>query len=784
MPENQSREELKQRVEGLERRIRAAEKSEFFLQKSQEMGKLGHFSYDPETGIVEGSSELFKIFGVDPHHPLSNAFYKAVHPEDQHLIFPFIDRAVKKGVPFDVEHRVRHRNGDILWVHAKGELIETPEGNRLVGAVQDITESVLAQADLAQIFAMSLDLICIADIETATFIKVNPAFTIVLGYTETELLEKPFLDFIHPEDVDKTRHTVEKKLRSGAKVVNFENRYRCKNGDYRWLSWVSHPIPEKGRTYAMARDITGYKAFQAEQAEIQQELIQRNRFIEAILDYLPIGLGVNTIDSGEVSYLNKKFEEIYGWPKADFPTVAQFFDKVFPDPKEREALREKIIGDMASGDPERMAWEDLEITTKAGEKRIVFAKNIPIPDQNLMISTVQDFTEKRKLEEQVRQAQRMESIGRLAGGVAHDSNNMLSIISGNAEIALEEVGDDTPVASHLREIQKAAKRSADLTRQLLAFARKQTVSPQTLDLNKTIDRMLKMLQRLIGERIDLVWRPKTGLWAVRVDPTQIDQVLANLCVNARDAIEDIGNITIETDNVVFEDDYCRDHDGFKPGRYVMLAVSDNGCGMGTEILNHIFEPFYTTKHLGQGTGLGLATVYGIVKQNDGFITVYSEPGNGTTMKLYFPRFDPLSEPVQGIPVVDAAVGGTETILLVEDDTAILNVSKKMLERLGYNVFSASNPVHAIHIATKYPGEIHLLITDVIMPIMNGRDLALKLLPLHPEMKCLYMSGYTANVISHHGVLDEGIQFINKPFSKRELALKIRKTMDQGKTLDS
>jgi CheY-like chemotaxis protein len=361
--------------------------------------------------------------------------------------------------------------------------------------------------------------------------------------------------------------------------------------------------------------------------------------------------------------------------------------------------------------------------------------------------------------------------------VAHDFNNMLSIILGNTEMILEDLEDSNPVIQHLHEVQKAAERSADLTRQLLAFARKQTISPKELDLNEAIEGMLGMMRRLIGENINLAWLPKMKLWKTRIDPSQIDQTLANLCVNARDAIEDVGKITIETDNISFDMDYCREHEGFKPGDYVMVALSDTGCGMDKKTLENLFEPFFTTKGIGEGTGLGLATVYGIVKQNNGFINVYSEVNNGTTFSLYFPRHVGKVPSTENPEVQKIDEIGCETILLVEDELSIMKMTTMMLERLGYNVVSANSPTEAMKIAGSYPEKIDLLVTDVVMPGMNGRDLAKKMYQLFPDLKCLFMSGYTANVIAHHGVLDYGMQFIQKPFSRQDLSAKVKKVLD-------
>jgi two-component system cell cycle sensor histidine kinase/response regulator CckA len=389
-----------------------------------------------------------------------------------------------------------------------------------------------------------------------------------------------------------------------------------------------------------------------------------------------------------------------------------------------------------------------------------------------------DVTEEKKLEAQFMQAQKMEAVGRLAGGVAHDFNNMLTLIMGHVEMVLADLAPSDQLRAQLLEVDKAARRSAGLTAQLLAYARKQVITPRVLDLNDTVSGMLKMLRRLIGENIDLVWRPGDELWSVKIDPSQIDQVVANLCVNARDAITGVGKVTIETGNIIFDEAYCAGRPYFVPGEYVLLAVSDDGCGMDEETRTHLFEPFFTTKSIGQGTGLGLATVYGIVKQNDGFINVYSEPGQGTTFKIYFAahRTAPDNARVEG--EAKTPPGGTETVLMVEDEKEILDLGKKILEKFGYRVLIANTPREAIRLVEAQPGDIHLLITDVVMPEMNGRELAERLVSMKPGLKCLYMSGYTLNVIAHRGILEEGVHFIQKPFSIKDLADRVRETLDR------
>jgi CheY-like chemotaxis protein len=375
----------------------------------------------------------------------------------------------------------------------------------------------------------------------------------------------------------------------------------------------------------------------------------------------------------------------------------------------------------------------------------------------------------------------MESVGRLAGGIAHDFNNMLGVILGHTELALEQLDPQNPLHADLVEIRKAASRSAELTRQLLAFARKQTVAPRVLDLNDTVTGMFNMLRRMIRENIELVWVPEKNLWPIKMDPSQVDQVLANLCVNSCDAIKTTGKITITTAAAAFDQDYCDHFAGFEPGQYVRLAVSDDGCGMDRETIAHIFEPFFTTKQVGQGTGLGLATVYGIVKQNGGYINVSSEPGLGATFSIYLPRHQGPVETTQ-IPGPAGSVGGPETILLVEDEPGILNIGALMLEKLGYAVLPAGTPAEALKIARQHPAQIHLLMTDVVMPKMNGRELAREILALHPDIKLLYMSGYTSDVIATHGVLDQGVHFIQKPFSSQTLDAKVREAIRSEKTV--
>jgi PAS domain S-box-containing protein len=390
----------------------------------------------------------------------------------------------------------------------------------------------------------------------------------------------------------------------------------------------------------------------------------------------------------------------------------------------------------------------------------------------------EDVTERRALEQQLRQAQKMEAIGRLAGGIAHDFNNLLMVISGYSEFLLERVGNDPEMRGHTQEIANAAERATSLTRQLLAFSRKQMLDPKIVDLNSVVSENVKMLTRLIGEDIDLLMVPGQDIGAVKADPGQIEQVIMNLAVNARDAMPKGGKLTIETANVTLDANYARFHAPVKSGDYVMLAISDTGVGMDAETQAHIFEPFYTTKGL-KGTGLGLSTVYGIVKQSEGYIWLYSETGKGTSFKIYLPRFSATGEALATQPALaqEPSSKGHETILLVEDEENLRRLARQSLENQGYNVIDAPDGGAAIKISQAHPGPIHLLLTDVIMPGMNGRELANKLSPTRPEMRILYMSGYTENHIGHNGTLDEGITLLQKPFTLSALRSKVREMLD-------
>jgi PAS domain S-box-containing protein len=602
----------------------------------------------------------------------------------------------------------------------------------------------------------------------------SPAGKQIWGYEQEEVIGRNFMELIHPDDLDLL---VKRFAELGAGMERpLSYRIRDRGGEYRWVRTRTRPRIENG-VFAGASgtliDITEQK--QTEEALRDSEEKHR-RIIEALSD------AVLMRDRERILYANPAALRLF---RADHPgdlIGKRYLDLVHPEDRALSAERVKRSFHEHWIAPPR----EHRILALDGQVVHVESTGMPIQHrgQTQVFGLFRDITGRRQAEEererlqaQLFQSQKMESIGRLAGGVAHDFNNMLGVILGHVEMAAERVDPAAPIHGDLQEIRKAAVRSADLTRQLLAFARKQTVTPRVLDLNGTLSGMRQMLRRLIGEDIELVWRPGEDLWPVKLDPSQIDQILANLSVNARDAIAGVGQVTIETANVRFDEPPCIDHADFAPGEYVLLAVSDNGCGMVREVREKLFEPFFTTKEAGKGTGLGLATVYGIVRQNGGFIHVYSEPDQGTTFRIYLPRHRGKAEGAgtEGIP--EPVVRGRETILLVEDELPLLELSRRMLEKLGYRVLPAGTPGEAISLAEGHAGEIHLLMTDVVMPEMNGRELARKVLSFYPQVKRLFMSGYTADIVAHHGVLETGVNFIQKPYSRQELASRVREALD-------
>ena len=565
------------------------------------------------------------------------------------------------------------------------------------------------------------------------------------------------------------RETIDRAFRRAVELgesYDLELGFRNARGESLWVRTIGNSEVKDGkvvRVFGSIMDITEQKRAETEHERLMAAIEQTGEVVYV------------TDAQGIIQYVNPALEAVSGYSRDEaIGRIPTFLNSGEQD----DAFYQELYQTISSG----KTWQGtLRHRRKDGKLYTEDATISPVSDAGgrivSYVGVSRDTTAQRQFEDRLRQSQKMETVGQLAGGVAHDFNNMLQVITSYTEMSLTKVGEDQPLRKYLQEIRRAAKRSAEITGQLLAFARKQTVSPKVLDLNETVSNTQKMIQRLIGEDIDLVWMPGHGLWQVKIDPAQLDQILANLAVNARDAIGGVGKLTIETENVSFDEAYCAAHGGYTVGEYVLLAVSDDGSGMDKETMSHLFEPFFTTKEPGKGTGLGLATIYGIVKQNNGFINAYSEPGHGTTFKVYLPRVEPGAVPVGVEAQVPMPRGGTETVLVVEDEGAILELAKEILEQFEYRVLAARSPAEALRKSEEHVGPIHLLITDVVMPQMNGRQLAQRLSAERPGLKCLYMSGYTADVIAHRGVLEEGVSFIAKPFSLATLALKVREVLD-------
>ena len=504
------------------------------------------------------------------------------------------------------------------------------------------------------------------------------------------------------------------------------------------------------------------------------------RLFEAARD----GILILDADTGRIVDVNPFLVELTGYSRDEFLEKHLWEIGPFKD----IAASRVAFADLQAR--KHVCYEDLPLRTRDGQEiDVEFVSHVyPVESQDVIQCNVRDMTarkraeaEREKLEEQLPGAQRMEAMGLLTGGVAHDFNNLLSVILCCTEFAMERVRDDDRVREELIEVKKAGERAVALTRQLLAFSRKQVLQPAVLNLNQIAAGVEKMLHRILGEDIDYVQVLAPHLGAVRADPGQIEQVLMNLVVNARDAMPGGGKLTIETRNVDLDEEYAARHVSVKPGSYVQFTVSDTGCGMDKKTQARIFEPFFTTKETGKGTGLGLSTVYGIVKQSGGNIWVYSEPGQGTTFKIYLPR-DPASiskVTSSRLAAIATAPTGTETILVVEDEEAILGIAQRILGQAGYTVLTAATASNALRTCNTHPGKVHLLLTDVVMPRMGGRVLAEHLALARPGIKVLYMSGYADDAIVHHGTLDPGTHFIGKPFSALDLTTKVREVLDGG-----
>ncbi|PKN20868.1 MAG: hypothetical protein CVU71_03565 [Deltaproteobacteria bacterium HGW-Deltaproteobacteria-6] len=702
--------------------------------------------------------------------------------EDQERLIQNISLVMEGRKQGPSEYQMIMKGGRKVPFEVTGGVLRNEDGSPFgfVSECRDISERKRAEERLKkseekyrQLAETAHDLIVTVDLDFR-ITYVNKASLI---YADgIDLIGMSLLAFTPPHLHSVQKEMMQKRREGFSETLAFEWELIPPSGKTLTFDIRASLLTDDGKpsgVLLIGRDST--ERHHAEELLRQSEEKFRKVFIST-----PDCMAITRIKDGLIIDANKGFEEVTGWLGSEAIGKTSHEINFWSNPFDRDFMIEEL---KAGRD---VLSREFQFRRKDGVVRsaLYSVRSIQIAEDTCAIFSMQDITDLKRLEEdrqnleqQLFHAQKMDAIGQLAGGVAHDFNNMLSVIIGNTEMAMRKVDSPEFLRNALEDTMNAAKRSADLTRQLLAFARKQTISPEVLDMNDMVTGMLKMLNRLIGENINLVWMPGRKLWNVRIDPSQVDQILVNLVVNARDAMNMAGKIIIETSNKICDETYCSGMPECVPGEYVLLTMSDDGCGMEKEVLANIFEPFFTTKNIGQGTGLGLATIYGIVKQNGGFINAYSEPGQGTTFRIYLPRYSAAimesSDHQEGVE----AQSGTETILIVEDEESVLKLSRDMLEILGYRVLTASKTDQAVRLVGEYDGNIDLLLTDIVMPDMNGKELSERIIPIKPGMKCLYMSGYTADVIARQGILDEGIKFISKPFSLRDLAAKVRETLE-------
>jgi PAS domain S-box-containing protein len=640
-----------------------------------------------------------------------------------------------------------------------------------------------SERELASILQRTPDIIYRLDSEgRITF--VNEAVR-RYGYDPLKMIGTRLLDYVHLEDRDLARQRVDERRAGDLGTKTLEIRLLTAWSSKRVAEYSGVPVQQEPvfllQEEGLYKSENGPEHFMGTQG-IARDITDRKRAEEAlkkseekyskVFRATPAGVAVASLDDASFLDVNEEFERIYGFNRHELIGRSAFDLGICFD----QAQREHILGLLRKGEPVKDV--EVQTRTKSGDVRTVRYNGqlIDIGGITCFISAVVDITDRKRLESQLQQAQKLEAIGRLAGGIAHDFNNMLAVILGQADLAAQTLAPGNPAHESIQEIRKAAERSAELTRQLMVFARRQDAASQPLDLNRAISERLAMLRRLIGENVALKWNPAPSPWSVKMDPTQVDQILINLAVNARDAIADVGTLTISTENWLQEEAQPQTGGGEGAHEWVILTVRDTGTGMGNESLAHIFEPFFTTKEIGKGTGMGLATVYGIVQHAGGRIEVESKLGEGTTFRVYLPRTVETAVHVHETGLTELA-RGHETLLVVEDEPAILKITRTALQRLGYSVIAVASAKDALALATQHEGPLQLLLTDVVMPEMNGLDLYARIATSHPGIRVIFMSGYSAELFPRSDDGKRPVSFLQKPFRMQQLSAKVREVLD-------
>jgi PAS domain S-box-containing protein len=678
------------------------------------------------------------------------------------------------------EIQIRRGDGTDGFVRMSSSPVVDAEG-RIVAAVAtviDVTEQRIAERAVRAsderfrfVARATNDVIWDWDIRTNSLVW-NDAVETVFGHKQRDIYPEVqwWYDHLHPEDRDRVLAGIHGVIDHGATSWSDQYRYRCANG--RYASVIDRGYVARDNSGAAVRMI-GAMTDVTERTRSEAAIRFQAQLLNAVQQAV-----VATDPEGHVIFWNKFAENVYGWTahEAVGRTISELTPSAFMREHGADIVARTEIGESWTG--------EFLVQGKSGKPFPALLTSSPVLDEQGRILGVVgvsiDLTERRSLEEQFRQSQKMDAVGRLAGGIAHDFNNLLTVIRLNTEMILDGFDPTDPRSEDVKQIRNAAERASSLTKQLLAFSRKQILQPRVLDLNSVVSNLEPMLRRLIGEDVSINSTCNARGYVV-ADPGQLEQVLVNLVVNSRDAMPQGGRITIETRNVELDDGYSSEHSPVIPGRYVMLAVGDNGVGMNRDTKEHAFDPFFTTKEAGKGTGLGLATVYGIVKQSGGYVWIYSEPGMGTTLKLYFPEVSAaaaFTNPVESSAGKPAAPG-SETILLVEDEEAVRGLTSRILQRQGYRVLAAQHGREAMEIATREEGVIHLVLTDIVMPGMNGRGLVERLSGIRPAIKSLYMSGYTDDDIVRRGFIEPSRKFLQKPFTSEGLLQTVRKVLDEG-----
>lgn len=615
------------------------------------------------------------------------------------------------------------------------------------------------------------DMIAVVDVEGRRIYN-SQSYERVLGYSAEDLQKSSAFEQVHPDDRERVKEASLEARRTGIGRT-LEYRMRHKNGSWRVLESTARVIPSVGgipeKMVIINRDVT-------ERKRAEEALRVSEASFRSVVEDAPYGI-YQADDEGRFLRVNPALQRILGYSNTDELQNVNLEREIFRRLEDFRGMRETLHShDEFKGlETEWRKKDGTPITVRCSGRR-VREENGGSAFHEVF---AEDVTDKRVLEAQLRMAGKMEAIGRLSGGIAHDFNNLLGVMIGYSQLLKRKMRSEPNLLEYAEEIEKAGQRAASLTRQLLAFSRQQIMTPTVLNLNTLVADMEKMLPRLIGEDIAVRIELSDGLGAVRADRGQVEQVIMNLAVNARDAMPAGGTLLIQTANRELDELYARDHPGARLGRHVMLSVRDSGVGMDRETINHIFEPFFTTKELGKGTGLGLATVYGIVKQSGGYIAVDSSPGQGACFQVFLPRVDEPVTQVPEIPSFTPETKSSETILLAEDSDPLRKLAKSLLEGHGFEVLAAQNGEEALGLAKQHPGRIHLLLTDVVMPGINGRVLAERLLVTRPDTKILYMSGYTDSFIAGHGVLDQSRNLLYKPFSEEKLIERVRSILDTG-----